>query len=99
MMKQKWVNIGSGNGLLPDGTKPLPKPLLNYHHVVLRGIQLSPISQKVLMDFIQSIILVLKLPFKTHYHNEGQWIKNMISIYISGLAPRKGVQIEVPSSL
>ena len=23
-----WVNISSGNGLLPDGTKPLPKPML-----------------------------------------------------------------------
>ena len=27
-----WVNIGSGNGLLPDGTKPLPEPTLTYHH-------------------------------------------------------------------
>ena len=26
-----WVNIGSGNGLLPDGTKPLPEPMLAYH--------------------------------------------------------------------
>ena len=26
-----WVNIGSGIGLLPDGTKPLPKPMLTYH--------------------------------------------------------------------
>ena len=26
-----WVNIGSGNGLLPDGTKPLPEPKLSYH--------------------------------------------------------------------
>ena len=26
-----FVNIGSGNGLLPDGTKPLPGPMLNYH--------------------------------------------------------------------
>ena len=26
-----WVNIGPGNGLLPDGTKPLPEPLLIYH--------------------------------------------------------------------
>ena len=27
-----WIctNIGSGNGLLPDGTKPLPEPLLTY---------------------------------------------------------------------
>ena len=25
-----WVTIGSGNGLLPDGTKPLPEPMLTY---------------------------------------------------------------------
>ena len=25
------VNIASGNGLLPDGTKPLPEPILTYH--------------------------------------------------------------------
>ena len=25
------VNIGSGNGLLPDGTKPLPESVLTYH--------------------------------------------------------------------
>ena len=26
-----WVNIGSGNGLFPDSTKPLPEPMLtNY---------------------------------------------------------------------
>ena len=25
------VNFGSGNGLLPDGTKPLPEPLLINH--------------------------------------------------------------------
>ena len=24
-------NIGSGNGVLPDSTKPLPEPLLIYH--------------------------------------------------------------------
>ena len=23
-----YVNIGSGNGLLPDSTKPLPEPML-----------------------------------------------------------------------
>ena len=26
--------IGSGNGLKPDGTKPLPEPMLTYHHWV-----------------------------------------------------------------
>ena len=25
------VNIGSGNGLMPDGTKPLPEQMLTYH--------------------------------------------------------------------
>ena len=25
--------FGSGNSLLPDGTKPLPEPLLAYHHL------------------------------------------------------------------
>ena len=29
---QILVNIGSGNGLLPDGTKPLPEPILTYHY-------------------------------------------------------------------
>ena len=24
-------NIGSGNDLLPDGTKPLPEPMVTYH--------------------------------------------------------------------
>ena len=26
------VNTGSGNGLLPDGTKPLPEPMLTHHY-------------------------------------------------------------------
>ena len=31
MATQNWVNRGSGNGLLPDGTKPLPEPMLTYN--------------------------------------------------------------------
>ena len=27
MLTYIWVNIGAGNGLLPDGTKPLPEPM------------------------------------------------------------------------
>ena len=29
--RQIWINIGSGNGLVPDGTKPLPEPMLTDH--------------------------------------------------------------------
>ena len=31
MATWNYVNIGSGNGLLPDGTKPLPEPMLTYN--------------------------------------------------------------------
>ena len=31
MATQILVNIGSGNGLLPDGAKPLLEPMLTYH--------------------------------------------------------------------
>ena len=31
MVTWNWVNIGSGNGLLPDCTKPLSEPMLSYH--------------------------------------------------------------------
>ena len=37
MATEIWVNICSGNGLLPDGTKPLPGPMLTDH-------QLSPVT-------------------------------------------------------
>ena len=31
MATEIWVNIGLGNGLLPDGTKPSPEPMLIDH--------------------------------------------------------------------
>ena len=35
--QQLYVNIGSGNGLVPDGTKPLPEPMLtNIFEATLR---------------------------------------------------------------
>ena len=30
MEPQHWVNIGLGNDLLPDSTKPLPEPILTW---------------------------------------------------------------------
>ena len=34
-----WLNIGSGNGLLPDGTKPLPEPKLIHHQFTWPGVE------------------------------------------------------------
>ena len=31
MVTENRVNIGSDNGLVPDGTKQLPEPMLTYH--------------------------------------------------------------------
>ena len=33
MVEYIWVSIGSGNGLLPDGTKPFPEAMLMYHQM------------------------------------------------------------------
>ena len=43
MATQMWVNTGSGNGLVPDGTKPLPEPMLTL--VRCCGIHLRAIPQ------------------------------------------------------
>ena len=55
MATEIWVNIGSGNGLLPDGTKSLPEPMLIYHQSI--GIHLSTILQEI----HQSLKLAAKL--------------------------------------
>ena len=44
MATEIWVNIGSGNGLLPDGTKPLPEPNVDISSVRSSGIRLRAIS-------------------------------------------------------
>ena len=31
MASLNLANVGSGYGLLPDDTKPLPEPVLTYH--------------------------------------------------------------------
>ena len=56
MLTQVCVNIGSGNGLVPDGTKPLPETMLTSHPKY-SSIHLRAISQEMLMNFIQSICL------------------------------------------
>ena len=55
MATEIWVNIGSGNGLLPDGTKPLPEPKLTDH-------QWSPVTFILGQDMPQPSIT--KICFK-----------------------------------
>ena len=48
MATENWVNIGSGNDLLPDGTKPLPEPMSTYHQ------SLKSVSKLHVLNFIQT---------------------------------------------
>ena len=74
-----WIsdNIGSSNGMLPDGTKPLPKPMLIYHHwacVLFTGEQSA-----------QSVKLIWKLKKITATSPTGHSVKkcheNLWDIY------------------
>ena len=53
MATEIWVNNDSGNGLAPDGTKPLPEPMLtdpSYIHI-------RAISQEMPQTSITKILL------------------------------------------
>ena len=69
MATEIWVNIGSGNGLLPDSTKPLPEPMLTDH-------QQSPVTfifgqfHKRCLNH-QSLKCVWKLRLKFHSNFPG----------------------------
>ena len=42
-----WVNIGSGNGLVPSGTKPLPERNVDWSSVKSSDIHIRAISQEM----------------------------------------------------
>ena len=46
---QIWINIGSGNGLLLDGTKPLPDPALELS---------CPVALSGLTSFMRFVCIV-----------------------------------------
>ena len=52
---QIWVNIGSGNGLLPYGTKPLPEPMLTYHQRCSLAFTWEQSHAQVLMNLIHNM--------------------------------------------
>ena len=64
MVTEIWVNIGSGNGLLPDGTKPLPEQMLTSESSVKSSdIHIKEISQEMPQPSIYKICL--KIIYRT----------------------------------
>ena len=57
METEIWVNIGSANDLLPDGTKPLPEPMLTDHQWSPSDIRIMAISQEKPQPSIAKISL------------------------------------------
>ena len=57
-----WVNIGSGNDLLPDGTKPLPAPILTNHQWDSVSNFTASVPATILYD---ELILVKLIPHLT----------------------------------
>ena len=60
MVTEIWVNIGPGNGLLPDGTKSLPDPMLTNYKLGLMAFSWHEIAQDYisLMHFKNSQFLL-----------------------------------------
>ena len=67
MTTEIWVNFGSGNGLLPDGTKPLPEPMLTNHQRSPNDIHIRAISQEMPQTSITKIHL--KFTYLNIYSN------------------------------
>ena len=57
MATEIWINTGSGNGLLPDCTKPLPESMLTDSSMKSSDIHIKAISQEMPQSSITKIRL------------------------------------------
>ena len=57
-----YVNIGSGNGLLSDVTKPLPEPMLTYHQRCSLAFTWEQFPQILSWNLCMEITLLRLLP-------------------------------------
>ena len=68
MATEIWVNIGSGNGLLPNSTKPLPEPMLTDHQWKSSDIHIRAISQEMPQPSVIEIRLkITYLKFNSNF--------------------------------
>ena len=67
MATKIWVNIGSGNGLLPDGTKPFTWTNVDWSSVKSSDIHIRAISQEMPQPSIPKISF--KITYLKFYSN------------------------------
>ena len=72
-------NIGSGYGLLPDGTKPLPEPMLTWSSVWPIAIYLRAIGQEIPQPLITKFSLkIIYLKFLSNLLGANELNGNLI---------------------
>ena len=77
MVTQNSVTIGSGNGLLPEGTKPLPEPMLTNHQWGLMAFTSRQFHWKC-----------TRFEFENNYFKitaaspRGQWVKSANNVFL-----------------
>ena len=80
MVTKIWVKIGSGNGLLPDGTKPLPEPMLTDASVKASDIHIRAISQEMLQPSITKIcVKITNLKFRPNLPGANEFIHQSVT--------------------
>ena len=76
MATKIWVNIGSGNGLLPDGTKPLPEAMLTWSSLKSSDIHIRTILQKMHQPSITKICFKITcLKFHSNFPGANEFIE------------------------
>ena len=71
------VNIGLGNGLLPDGTKPLPEPILIYYQ--WERVLSPEVNFTWTISIFDLILKIIHLRLQPHLSGEGvQGVKNIV---------------------
>ena len=94
MATEIWVNISSGNGLLPDGTKPLLEPMLTDHQC--RAVTfIFIISQEMPQQSITNICLkITYLKFHSNFPGASELIVSIV--LAASLSPRRQHQRKSP---
>ena len=64
MATEIWVNIGSGNDLLTDDTKPLPGPMLTDHDwssviFMLEQFHIDESTNKMSLSTVNALVVVV----------------------------------------
>ena len=96
--REIWVNTGSSNGLLPDGTKPLPEPIdwltnVDWSSVKSSDNHLRAISQKLPQPSISKISLkITYVKFNSNLPGDNDYLSFTFRyvpmddhIYVAGL--------------